>query len=127
MNSRLVGACVASLPLLLGLGCSSPKAEVTACSVDGALVQEGAVNPQNQCQICKAKTNSGAWSSIPAGTACGQGGGSFCAGGSCQAGCYIASIFYAPSTPNPGNGCLGCQPTIAPTAWSPVTGAPPPG
>jgi len=126
MKHLVIGTCVAWLPLFF-LGCSSPKGEVTGCSIEGEVIPDGTRNPSNECQVCKAQASLGAWSNLPSDTACGQGTGAFCVGGSCQAGCYIQAIFYLPGSPDPGNPCLSCQPPQNASGWSPTSGATPPG
>jgi FG-GAP-like repeat len=124
MRSLTVGACVALL-WVVGIGCSNPKAEGNGCTISGETIAAGALNPQNQCQVCNAQTNPSGWSNAPSGSSCGP-GGSICAGGTCQAGCYISAVFFPTGAPDPAAGCLSCQPSVSSSSWSPFSGAPPP-
>ena len=47
-------------------------------------------------------------------------------GGSCQTGCLVGGSYYVPTQPNPQNACQSCQPGVALTAFSPLTGLPQP-
>lgn len=83
------------------------------CVIAGIPYANGAPNPVNSCQVCKAALPS-SWSNVDEGTACSSG---YCNLGTCKAGCFIQGAFYAPNTPSPANACQACQ-TSAPTSWS---------
>jgi FG-GAP-like repeat len=114
-----------SVSLVLWIGCSSSRGDPTSCAIGGALIPDGTLNGQNPCQTCDARGDPLAWSNVSSGIQCGPGGGTYCSGGTCSAGCYIDATFYPPRALSPTNGCLACQPPVSPTVWTAVTGPPP--
>ena len=107
-------AVVPDLPTDLPWGPeASPDVPPTACVIAGIPYADGAHNPVNSCQVCKAALPSN-WSNVDEGTPCSLG---YCNLGTCEAGCFIQGAFYAPNAPNPSNACQTCQ-TSVPTSWT---------
>ena len=92
------------------------------CRIAGALVTPGSTNGEDACQICDPTLDRADWSPAPDGTYCGS--GQLCVGGGCQNGCFVAGAFYLPAQPNPADSCQSCQPLLASTGFSPLTGLP---
>jgi hypothetical protein len=94
------------------------------CDIGGAHWATGAVNPANPCQLCQPASATGAWSSVPDGTACG--GTSTCSAGVCTAPsptgdvCIIGGASYARGAGQPGNPCAQCNPSLSSSGWSAV-------
>jgi formylglycine-generating enzyme required for sulfatase activity len=90
------------------------------CTIDGTVYAEGQSNPANPCQVCNNEMNNSAWSPAPAGTTCvsGDGGGGYCQGMQCEAGCFIGQTLYAAGTVNPEDPCQACTPASNLTDWS---------
>jgi hypothetical protein len=74
----------------------------SGCEIAGAYSMTNAVNPSNACQSCQPSTSTSAWSSVAAGTGCGN--GKICGGGQCATPCDIGGTIYAINATNPGNG-----------------------
>jgi hypothetical protein len=86
------------------------------CFIASASYASGAPNPSNPCQVCVPAASTTAWTVQSDGTSCGS--GSVCHGGTCGAGCFIASTYYASAAPNPSNACQSCAPAVSTTAWT---------
>lgn len=88
----------------------------TGCFIGGTYYAADTVDPANACQVCTPATSTTAWTTRPAGTACGA--GSVCSEGACNAGCYIDGSYSASAALDPSNDCRACEPASSTTAWS---------
>ncbi len=105
------------------------------CTIDSVPYADGAVNPDNECQICAVAVSTTSWSSGGFG-GCGPNGDRFCAGGvCCDLGicpdlaldvcgdycddvCVIGDILYYNGDRNPANGCEQCAAHTSHTSWT---------
>jgi hypothetical protein len=94
-----------------------PDLAPTGCVIGGTPYANGDHNPSNSCQICKQASLPSSWSNADEGTQCGSSTGMFCNSGTCKSGCFISSVYYPASGPNPNNPCQICQPAL-PNSWS---------
>ncbi len=92
------------------------------CLIGGMAIPPNGPNPNDPCQICSPILSREAWSAAAEGADCAS--GQLCFGGTCQAGCFVASTFYLPGELDPINACQSCQPMLSRTAFSPMTGLP---
>ena len=88
------------------------------CSIGGTYYATDAANPSNACQACKPGVARALWTDLADGTGCGT--GKICSAASCQAGCWIDSIFRATAATKSDNACQSCQPSVSGAAWTNV-------
>ena len=91
----------------------------SACAVGTTVVASGTPEQSNPCQTCQPDVSKSAYSSLPNGTACDAGGGTFCSSGNCVAQCFVfdagllASGALDPADPNE---C--CVPMASAMGWT---------
>ncbi|HEY7031957.1 MAG TPA: hypothetical protein VH482_11540, partial [Thermomicrobiales bacterium] len=117
-----------------GLCCTLGLCGPCGCQIGGKSYGEGAVNPDNPCQVCDPVLDQFSWSPAADDTSCGTiqvcCGGTCCGpnercglGGSCEQsnnGCAIGGVTYPAGMENPTNSCAVCDPSQSRTDWSPV-------
>ncbi|MDD5307170.1 MAG: kelch repeat-containing protein, partial [Deltaproteobacteria bacterium] len=82
------------------------------CDIDGALYADGAVNPENECQVCNAALSATSWSVGTDGTECSNG---LCHTGSCSFDeCLINGTWYEAGAAV--TGCTYCSPATSSTS-----------
>jgi len=86
------------------------------CVIGGASYAEGAHNPANPCEECRAATSRSAWSSLADGASCGT--GQVCTARACVAGCYISGAFVMPAAVDATNACRSCRPATSTSDWT---------
>jgi len=98
------------------------------CAIDGALVDNGAFNGVNACEICDSSVSPTEWTAQPSGTPCPNDGPGWtvasCDGdGTCinepTGLCEIDGALYYSGTTNPENFCEWCNPSATASSWSP--------
>ncbi|MCA9519591.1 MAG: hypothetical protein KC609_01400 [Myxococcales bacterium] len=102
-------------------GCKHPV-KSGSCLIGGVCYANGALNPQNKCQVCNASASATSWStrscqdglSCTADTCDPTVGCLFSANGQ---GCYIDGSCYTSNQKNPSNSCEVCK-SAKPTKWS---------
>lgn len=90
---------------------------VLGCTIGGAYVAAGTIDPSNPCQSCQPGKSTSTWQTVTDGTSCGT--GLVCAAGVCGLECTISGVDYLPGTPNPSNSCQLCNPSLVASSWSP--------
>ena len=100
---------------------------VDGCFINGQCVDEGADNPDNNCQMCNSAISDTSWTDKSDGTGCDPEDGlsctsGFCDSGSCVAeidsGCLIDGACYADGDENPTNECQVCSSTVSEDSWT---------
>lgn len=88
------------------------------CFIDGGYEVPDAGNANQPCEVCTPESTVDNWSTRPDGFDCAA--GQICAGGTCQADCYINGSVVSPSAVDPSDPCEACAPTGAggTHAWS---------
>ena len=110
------GWIVLPLCLLTLIGCrgSSVVGVPNVCTILDGSYDDGALNPDNPCQICSYLINPGTWTSLADGTACPLG---ICIDLKCQPGCVIDGGGAVPAGTDPDDSCRSCVPSTSTTDW----------
>jgi hypothetical protein len=88
------------------------------CVIDGGFVYGGTTDTGG-CLICSAAASEVSWTALPDGTICGPSGTpDICFAGTCQPGCVIAAVLYAPDDLNALSPCQACKPFVSTSQWS---------
>jgi hypothetical protein len=114
--------------------CGAPPCE---CLIANETYPEGALNPNNQCQVCNPHDVSDLWSPIDDGVRCNaplEGVRECCDGvccaedeccrgdrtcGACE--CTIDGVTWPRAAANPANECEICSPAVDHERWTPLT------
>lgn len=87
------------------------------CLIGNVYYASGTLNTNNACQACQPATSNSTWTNVDSATGCNS--GQVCHAGSCQAGCFISSVYYADGAQNsPTLGCESCKASTSTTAWT---------
>ena len=113
--------------------CAAGSCEVqldTGCLIDNQCIEDGAINPDNDCQLCDPAQNTTDWSNQSDGASCDSGDSLDCTAGSCSAGtceveitegCLIDNQCIEEGTTNPDNECQVCDSSQDNEAYSPAS------
>jgi hypothetical protein len=91
----------------------------SGCLIAGALYAPNDPNGLNPCQSCQPTASTGAWSDLPPGTPCADGG--VCQSGTCTqvaAGCVIDGATYSRGASNPRDPSQCCSPALNASGWT---------
>ncbi|MCA9670375.1 MAG: hypothetical protein KC503_32490 [Myxococcales bacterium] len=97
------------------------------CLVSGSCYQDGAADPNNECQVCDSGSKSDGFSAKSNGAACAADALSctddVCDAGSCthpvkSGSCLISGACYADGEVNPTSDCQGCDASAEQLAWT---------
>jgi hypothetical protein len=88
------------------------------CKIGGIYYTSGYLNPANPCQSCDDFRKATDWTTLADGSSCGS--MKQCNTGTCYDHCNIQGSTQPVGAVNPGNACLGCQPGVSLTAWTPL-------
>jgi ankyrin repeat protein len=104
-----------------GYYCQNGQCE-NVCDIAGQLLSNGSSDPANTCQSCQTANDPTNWSPVTVGAVtCSSNGGNYCVEGSCALACDISGAVLDAGALDTTNGCQSCQPSLAATAFSPVT------
>jgi len=114
-TSQLEWSSVADQTDCPGGLCRAGNCEAS-CWVDASWLDDGAPNPDNDCETCTVSENPRAWTAAPDGTACADG---LCHDGSCSAAeCWLGGAWIVNAAANPDNACEICSVAEDPLDWT---------
>ncbi len=103
-----------------GSVCASGQC-LPGCFIDGFYAAADGGNPDDSCELCDPAQSLSAWTIVGAdGTPCTGDGGNFCMQGICVSECAIGGAYYPAGSANAQQSCLSCEPSVDPTAWTPL-------
>jgi hypothetical protein len=85
------------------------------CTILDGSYDDGALNPENACQVCSYMVDPSTWTPRADGASCPRG---ICIDLVCQPGCVLDDGGTAvPAGPDPDDSCRSCDPATSPNAW----------